>query len=498
MANKINRNQFIKLTTLGTVGFIINSCNNDSKKNTKKEIATNAPILTINDSVAVTSFTDEDVIFYKKEDANYENLRIGFNKRVQKYPLVIALCKTELGVLAAVKYAKENKLAVSIKSGGHCFEGFSSNDNGLVINLSEMNKVEFLDEENNVVKVQPGCKLHQLYDAILPKQKIIPAGSCGGVGVGGLTLGGGYGLFGRKFGLTCDSLQEIKLVDAEGNIHSSKNNPDLLWAMKGGGNGNFGVVTELVFRTHDAPKHFTSHRFKIKNLTADSAQTILEKWFELTKTLPLACFSAFVLNGNTLNILLTDFENNTSTAADFKNSLSVFTEKITIGTPKPLAPALKNYYGIQYPIYFKNSSAGYYTDFNQIKNFITTVLEKVISTPGMIYQINTLGGNINNVDFEKLSCYPHRSFPYLSELQTYWENAMQTKKYETAFEEVQQIFKQHNINTQYRNYPDLNFENTAQLYYGKNYERLQKIKQQFDPYNVFGYAQGIIGRQKIS
>ena len=63
MANKINRNQFIKLTTLGTVGFIINSCNNDSKKNTKKEIATNATILTINDSVAVTSFTDNDVIF---------------------------------------------------------------------------------------------------------------------------------------------------------------------------------------------------------------------------------------------------------------------------------------------------------------------------------------------------------------------------------------------------------------------------------------------------
>ena len=120
MANKINRNQFIKLTTLGTVGFIINSCNNDSKKNTKKEIATNAPILTINDSVAVTSFTDNDVIFYKKEEANYENLRIGFNKRVQKYPLVIALCKTELGVVAAVKYAKENKLAVSIKSGGKC------------------------------------------------------------------------------------------------------------------------------------------------------------------------------------------------------------------------------------------------------------------------------------------------------------------------------------------------------------------------------------------
>jgi FAD/FMN-containing dehydrogenase len=488
MSSKLNRNQFIRLTALGTIGFYLSSCQPKQQAAAEKQAASE-PIKT--DTSTALSFTDADVVFYKKEDAPYENLRIGFNKRVQKYPLVIALCKTEAGVVAAVQYANEHKLPIAIKSGGHCFEGFSSNDNGLVINLSEMNTVEFLDAANATVKVQPGCKLHQLYDAILPKQKIIPAGSCGGVGVGGLTLGGGYGLFGRKYGLTCDSLQEIKLVDAAGKIHSSKDNPDLLWAMKGGGNGNFGVVTELIFKTHDAPNHFTSHRFKVRNLTAATAAPILEKWFELTRDLPLPCFSAFVLNGNTLNILLTDFENNPTAVTAFKDGLAPFMEKVTIGTPKALEPALKNYYGIQYPIYFKNSSAGYYTDYNQIKDFISSVLEKVISTPGMIYQINTLGGNINNTDFKNASCYPHRALPYLSELQTYWENSGQTKHFETVFEEVQQIFKQHNINTQYRNYPDINFADAAHLYYGKNYERLQKIKQQFDPKNVFGYAQSV-------
>ncbi|HUM52828.1 MAG TPA: FAD-dependent oxidoreductase, partial [Chitinophagales bacterium] len=308
MANKINRNQFIKLTTLGAVGFFMNSCNNNSTKDNTKESATNDSLATAQDTVAVPSFTDADVIFYKKEDTNYETLRSGFNKRIQKYPLVIAQCKTTLGVQAAVKYAKENKLAISIKSGGHCFEGFSSNDNGLVINLSMMNKITWL--ENDLIKIEPGCKLHELYDTILPKNKIIPTGSCGGVGVGGLTLGGGYGFFSRKYGLTCDSLQSLTLIDGNGDINSSDDKPDLLWACKGGGNGNFGVVTELIFKTYNAPSHFTSHRFKAMNVDAARVQTILEQWFTLTKNLPQACFAAFVHNGKTLNILLTDYENN--------------------------------------------------------------------------------------------------------------------------------------------------------------------------------------------
>lgn len=496
MSTKISRNKFIKITSLGIAGLYVSSCHfNNKDKNIDKGKSEDKQETSIEKKTTIP-ISDDDVIFYKKEDDSYEKLRGGFNKRIQKYPLVIALCKTTLGVQAAVEYANENKLKIAIKSGGHCFEGFSSNDNGLVINLSSMNKVEIL--ENDFARIEPGCTLANLYNTILPKGKIIPAGSCGGVGVGGLTLGGGYGFFSRKHGLTCDSLQEITLVDAHGNIHNSKNNPDLLWACKGGGNGNFGVVTEMIFKTYNAPTHFTSHRFKALKVDANRVQNILEKWFQLTAILPQSCFSAFVHNGKTLNILLTDYENNSTIVQQFKTTLSPLMENITIGIPKPLAATLKNYYGIQHPIYFKNSSAGLYENYEAIKPFIKDVLQKVIDTPKMIYQINTLGGNINNAEFEKASAYPHRALPYLSELQTYWENDTQTKHFETAFEEVQQIFKQNNIKTQYRNYPDLNFEDAQHLYYGKNYERLQKIKQQFDAKNIFEYAQGIIGRQKIS
>lgn len=177
--------------------------------------------------------------------------------------MVIALCTTTADVVEAINYANENKLPIAIKSGGHSLEGFSSNDGGMVINLSKMNSVEFLAE--NRIKTGPGCTVSHLYNIILPKKRIIPIGSCGTVGLGGLTLGGGYGLFSRKYGLTCDNLLEATMVDGNGKIHSTKDDPELLWALRGGGSGNFGIVTELIYNSYPAPAIMQAHHFKAKN-----------------------------------------------------------------------------------------------------------------------------------------------------------------------------------------------------------------------------------------
>ena len=100
---------------------------------------------------------DANVIYYKKGDAAYEELRKGFNKRINKFPSIIAFCKNEQGVAEAIKLATKNILPVAVKSGGHCMEGFSCNNNGMVINLSALNKVEWLDA--NTIRVGPACKL---------------------------------------------------------------------------------------------------------------------------------------------------------------------------------------------------------------------------------------------------------------------------------------------------------------------------------------------------
>lgn len=431
----------------------------------------------------------DNVIYYKAGSAEYENLRKGFNKRIDKKPAIIALCKNTQGVAEAVQYAAKNNWPVAVKSGGHCMEGFSGNDGGMVINMSAMKNIQWLN--NETVTLNPGCKLAEIYDALLPKKRIIPGGSCAGVGIGGLVLGGGYGLLARKFGLTCDSLQSVTMVDGTGKIVTASGNDELLWACKGGNNGNFGVVTELTFKTHTAPAFMQSHRFRAYKVNTARAKDILQKWFELTAGLPVECFSAFVLNGKTLYILLTNVGKPTAAVNNFVAVLKTITDKTTFTAAQPLAKALKAYYGRTNPMYFKNASAGLYKDFNEISSFVDKALDIVTSTPGMIYQVNTLGGNIQNGEFERSSSFPHRAYAYFSELQTYWEMPLQEKRLLKEFEEVQQVFSGHGIKAQYRNYPDINFTNWPELYYGSNYKRLQAIKTQYDPGNLFRYEQSV-------
>lgn len=431
----------------------------------------------------------DNVTYYRKSDAPYELLRKGFNKRIEKFPLLIALCRNTAGVAEAMKYAIQNNLPVAVKSGGHCMEGFSCNDDGMVINVSLLNKITWLDKD--LINVGPGCTLSKLYDELLPGKKIIPGGSCAGVAIGGLSLGGGYGLMSRKYGLTCDSLLEVTMVDGKGNIVTSATDNELLWACRGGGNGNFGIITEMKFKTHPAPASMQSFRFKTKNATAAKAKEIFRLWFEKTKLLPDSCFSACLLNGKTVYILLTATEKLNAPAQEFIQSLSAASEKTTKTPAQPLAKALKTYYGRPDPLHFKNASAGLYKNFEEINSFIETVLQKIIGTPGMIYQVNTLGGKIQNAEAAAVSSFPHRDNIYFSELQAYWESPKQGNRLMQQFQEIQTLFNDNNITAQYRNYPDINFTDWQSGYYGSNYEKLQAIKSKYDPQNFIRHWQSI-------
>lgn len=486
---KIKRNEFLKITLMGGAAIYLSGCGSKSTEASNKINTTDSAPSAVEPGKEILAQENITFQLVKKGDPDYEVLRKGFNLRVQKNPAAIAVCTTTDEVAQAVKYAIENKLPVSIKSGGHSFEGFSSNEGGLVINLSKMKSLTWQDENN--ITVEPGCTLSELYDAVLPKNKILPAGSCGGVGLGGLTLGGGYGFFSRKYGLTCDSLTSLTMVDGKGNIIEAQNNDELLWACKGGGNGNFGVITKLNFRVQQAPQFFQSFRFKIKINSSEQGTNILEKWFEASSDLPQYCFSAFVLNGSSLYILLTTFEGKTQEVQKVINLLSPIVSTTTEGTPTPLSRALKVFYGRSEPQYFKNSSAGYYQSFEDIRSFITEVIEKVRQSPGMIYQVNTLGGMVNDEAFAQSSCYAHRNQNYLSELQTYRNSSAQGQKMIQAFDDVQKIFFSNGISAQYRNYPNLEFPNWETAYFGNNYKKLQEIKRQFDPENIFRFEQSI-------
>ena len=482
------RKQFIQLTTAAGAAFYLAACglNNDKKKPVNAELNPVPP-----KKSTAGSAPDTHIDLVDKNDPRYNTLRTGFNKRIDKYPKLIALCTSTDEVAAAVKYAHENGLPIAVKSGGHSMDGLSCNDGGMVINLSKMNGVAFLSD--NKIKVGPGCSISNLYDIILPKGRLLPAGSCATVAVGGLTLGGGYGICARKFGLTCDHLVEATMVDGNGTIHNTKDDAELMWALRGGGNGNFGIVTEMVFSTHAAPPTLQAHYFKSRKLNPERAAAILQTWMELAPQLPDSCFSGYVLNGSTLNILITSYEPDDDQLPPLLKKLTVVCDEFRSSHTGTLQRMLRNYYGVGKPLYFRNSSAGLFKGYSDVAPFIKDIFEKVIATPGMIYQVNTLGGKINDPGFEKLSSYPHRGYDFVSELQAYANAPSQGKEQAAATTEILKITERHGISRQYVNYCSLEFSDWEHAYYGDNYSHLQAIKRKYDPNDNIRYPQSIKG-----
>lgn len=428
-----------------------------------------------------------NVVYYEKEAAQYEQLRKGFNKRISHFPKIIALCKNTNGVVEAIQYAKTKNLKITVKSGGHCMEGFSCLDGGMVFNLSLLNTLEWVDA--NTLKVGPACTLKNIYETIIPKGKYLPGGSCQTVAIGGLTLGGGYGLLSRNFGLTCDSLLQATMVTGEANVVNTKNDSELLWGLKGGGNGNFGVVTEMLFTLQKAPATMQSFKFRTQNVTIPNAKEICKQWFLLSKTLPDTCFSAFIFNGKTTYILLTNVASNNQVVLNFINTFKALSTKFTAGTKLPLGQALKAYYAEANPITFKNASAGLYKSFEDIESIIENVFELIKKRPGILYQVNTLGGKIQNPNFEQNSSFAHRDCFYFSELQAYWESKSANNVFLQQFEAIQKLFAAKGVNAQYRNYPDINFKNWESLYYGKSLTKLLTLKKKYDAQNALGGVQ---------
>jgi FAD/FMN-containing dehydrogenase len=185
-----------------------------------------------------------------RSSSDYGEARALYNAMIDKHPTAIAYCVDESDVAAAVRYANEHGLGITLPSGGHNGGGLGSVDDGLVLDLSQMNAIT-VDAAAQVARVQGGALLKDVLAATHQHGLTIPVGIIGTTGVGGLTLGGGIGHLTRTFGLTIDNLLGATVVLANGSIVECDANrePDLFWAIRGGG-GNFGVVTSFTFRCH--------------------------------------------------------------------------------------------------------------------------------------------------------------------------------------------------------------------------------------------------------
>jgi FAD/FMN-containing dehydrogenase len=223
-------------------------------------------------------------------DEGYEKAASTY--AVQGAPAVVVRPRDAAEVASAIRYAVDEDLVLSVRSGAHSALGFGTNTGGVVIDLASLNAIEMIDPDAGLVRVGAGATWGAVADALQPHGLALSSGDSRGVGVGGLTLGGGVGWLVRTHGLTIDSLREAEVVTADGRTlrASADENPDLFWALRGGG-GNFGVVTRLDFLAQQLATVYSG----TVQLAFDQVGDVLRHWRDVMRRAPDELNSTLVL-----------------------------------------------------------------------------------------------------------------------------------------------------------------------------------------------------------
>ena len=217
-------------------------------------------------------------------DSGFDDATLIWNGLIDKEPALVIQPKNSDEVSYAVNLAREQRLLISIKGGGHNISGLALADGGLTLDMSRMREVR-VDPEQRLVHVGAGCLLGDVDRATQEHGLATTLGFVSETGVAGLTLGGGFGYLSRRFGFTVDELVEVEIVTADGQVRkaSRESDPDLFWAIRGGG-GNFGVVTEFTFRLHEVGPGITAGL--IAWPAEDHAEDVLGLYRDLTASAP--------------------------------------------------------------------------------------------------------------------------------------------------------------------------------------------------------------------
>ncbi|KAJ5390548.1 uncharacterized protein N7496_001616 [Penicillium cataractarum] len=238
----------------------------------------------------------------RRNDADYEKARCSsvWNGRVpDRYPALIVYPETEQDVQAIVVYAKENNMSIGTKSGGHSWTASFLRDGGIMVDMIRMNKFQF-DVKSRTAEVQPAAYGSDLNAALEKHDLIFPGGHCPTVGMGGFLLQGGFGWNSRKWGLACESVLAIDVVNADGNlIHASAtDNSDFYWAARGAGCGYFGLVTRFYLKLYPMPKGILTARYVFERDVFDEVTLAVERISDkVSEDLEIGIFVAYDQDG---------------------------------------------------------------------------------------------------------------------------------------------------------------------------------------------------------
>lgn len=418
-----------------------------------------------------------------------------FNRALNFSPAWIAYPYNEAEIVQAVNQAVAEGLPIAVRSGRHDYEGFSMNNGGAVIDTSRCNFLRM--EGNNRCVIGAGALLRQIYHELMGLGgRILPGGTCGSVGVAGLTLGGGFGNLGRSHGLTCDWLRRVRMVDAGGRALDSRDDPigaDLLWACRGGGGGNFGVITEFEFEVVTVPNEVTSFSYKWE-WSPDAIRSLFEAYEAWVVSAPRAIGATLVITGKASNTL--HFFGQSLLSA---NETSSLISDVVQSTPDSIEAVVEMvpFLG-QIERYAGNDYAG--TAWKMASTFskepvppegVEAVINALSEAPeAALIEFDALGGAVGDLAPDA-TAFAHRDQRLMWQYQTYWSNPTDASACREWVSRAFTAIDPFTSAVSYRNYCDLNLADWAQRYYGANYSRLQDIKRRLDSENVFRFQQSI-------
>lgn len=431
----------------------------------------------------------------------YNEARQGFNRAVQQYPLIIVYCKNKRDVSNAVIWSRKHRVPIRIRNGGHNYEGYSNGDCTLVIDTSALNSM-CIDDCNNRLYVEAGVNNKQVYEFVTSKGYPFPGGTCPTVGVSGYVLGGGWGLSCRYLGLGCDNLEEIEIVDYEGTVLKANCfiNPDLFWACRGAGGGNYGVVVSMCFRLPRPVNKVTLIEIDYRKVSSEEQEKFLQTWQEWLNTadermtlisriynsvhdeLAMLVRGIFYGEPDEAKEMLADFLELKEAVYNFE--YLTFLEAVTI-------------IGGVYPPFEKFQAVSRFAVRNLSSSEISELTGLIKERPqGSVFtglSLYALGGRVAETGTNDTAFY-YRRAKYILWLETIWEEnryARENREWiDDQFPYLESATTGSYINFPYGRLPDYRME-----YYGEHADSLIKIKLKYDPKNIFSFPQGLIETQ---
>ncbi len=443
-----------------------------------------------------------DVLFLRPSDAKYADYLPAANKVRQLSPALRAVCKTEHAVAVMVDWVRHNGLSFAVRCGGHSYEGFS-HSRDVVIDLRGLAAIS-VDKAAGTVTVGSGVSLFHIYQALAAQGLALQAGSCPTVGISGHILGGGHGLLARSHGLTCDSLHQLTLVDAQSRTLQvdATSEPDLFWACHGGGGGSFGIVTQFVLDVFPLASALV---FGVQwTLSQSHAARMFAAWQGWAPNAPSNITSIMKVGpaGNDL-ITLRCIGQSVGSEAELRNNLRPMLQLDTPARPLTVQSlafldAVKHFAGpLDYDSeYFKAKSDYVLSPLGT--DAIHAMLAAVAAVPagGIALLCDAYGGRIAEVAADA-TAFPRRAgTQFCIQYYASWQRAADGPTHLANMAKVYAAMRPHLPGAAYVNYCDLDLPDFATAYWGENLTRLSTVKRAYDPDNVFHHAQSVpVGAQ---